>query len=502
MLVWLCLALLAAATGVIVLRPRRWRRIAVALVAPAAMSLMSAIAIAGWRWQALMPCLAMMLVAAVLAVSCRPAIGALARRSRALRLLGAGLLLVVLAIGGAIHWFFPLMSLPGPGGPFAVGGMRMRLVDPSRYEVHTAQPFDRRALMVQIWYPAVPALNARPQPLIDRIDLLRDAVNGEAWPVGWLLDDLGRIATHTVPGAPVAKASAPYPVVAFSHGLGGLGVQNILLCEELASRGYIVVSIERRFDGLATIFPDGSVSTFRGEAYRHEDPPLPKAIEADLDRVRFSEDAAVIGAAFRKLVALQPAEAASDRFWLDYWSEDQRFVIDRIAAMANGALASPFQGRIDLSRIGVMGMSFGGSTAQITCSRDSRCRAGINMDGSSAILIDLAPQTRPFLYFNSEQLSVGSQFLARDLGGSSWVKITDAQHYDFTDLPAVLPIARQIGLTGPVEPSHVQAILKAYVVAFFDRHLRGRPAPLLERSRPPWADVRFRTQLQSREPHP
>src|SRR3989442_16016703 len=41
-----------------------------------------------------------------------------------------------------------------------------------------------------------------------------------------------------------------------------------------------------------------------------------------------------------------------------------------------------FTGRLDMMRVGVFGHSFGGAAAALFCHEDSRCKAGIDVDGA------------------------------------------------------------------------------------------------------------------------
>lgn len=45
-----------------------------------------------------------------------------------------------------------------PSGPYAVGTVVHNWIDPSRLEGASENPTDRRQLIVQLWYPAIPSL--------------------------------------------------------------------------------------------------------------------------------------------------------------------------------------------------------------------------------------------------------------------------------------------------------------------------------------------------------
>jgi hypothetical protein len=62
-----------------------------------------------------------------------------------------------LAVAVALPLLAPVFRFPQPTGPYQIGTVTYQWVDAARPELFTADPHDRRELMVQLWYPAKPA---------------------------------------------------------------------------------------------------------------------------------------------------------------------------------------------------------------------------------------------------------------------------------------------------------------------------------------------------------
>jgi hypothetical protein len=69
-------------------------------------------------------------------------------------------------------------------------------------------------------------------------------------------------------------------------------------------------------------------------------------------------------------------------------------------------------------------------------------------------------------------------------------------HSNLMDIPNWSPLVSQMGLTGPINGQRAHTIINAYTLAFFDRHLKGLPAALLDGPAEPYPDVR----LEARRP--
>lgn len=88
--------------------------------------------------------------------------------------------------------------------------------------VHHSYVDDRGESMdIEIWYPAHVPESATPTPY----------------------GDIG-ISRASVIGAPPVERDEPWPLIAFSHGFGGIRYQSATLVEQLTSHGFVVVSAD------------------------------------------------------------------------------------------------------------------------------------------------------------------------------------------------------------------------------------------------------------------
>ena len=175
---------------------------------------------------------------------------------------------------------------------------------------------------------------------------------------------------------------------------------------------------------------------------------------------------------------------------------DVSFVLDELTGAHP---AWPGAALIDPSRIAMAGHSAGGAAAIAAMLADSRIRAGIDMDGATAAPIPDDGLSRPFLFLGKQSnYTPGSGGAVttweRDwkllTGWKRWLLVAGAVHASFTDLAL---LADQIGIDiGAALPgARSLDITRAYVRAFFDQHLRGKPQALLDQPSPRYPEVTF-----------
>jgi len=258
----------------------------------------------------------------------------------------------------------------------------------------------------------------------------------------------------TIAGRPAAvwKPTGPapangYPLIVFSHGFTGCGMQSVFLTAGLARAGYLVLA------------PD-----------HHDAACGPNHT----------------GRLFEKLSTMRSVEPFQQpELWSDATYRDRG---DDVKAILDEVLSQPtWQGvRIDPNRVGLAGHSLGGYTVLALAGawpswRDSRVKAVLALSPYCAPLLqkgDLQHLNVPVMY-QGGTLDFGiSPFIRKTRGpydqSSSpkyFVDLAGAGHFAWTNLNKTY-----------------QPVINRYAIAFFDRYLKGttNPDPLPELVNPPW----------------
>ncbi|WP_262415294.1 alpha/beta hydrolase family protein [Streptomyces gougerotii] len=364
--------------------------------------------------------------------------------------------------------------MPEATGGRPVGSAELHLVDRERQDPWVA---DRaRELMVSLWYPARRTRGCPRQPYMPAGVARSVDESGSFGLAGPGKVDWAGIRTEAARGAP-ADDRRRRPVVLHSPGLEVSRTLGTSTAIELASRGYVVVTVDHTYETPAVQFPGGRVE-FQEPMSGTED--LKKVVET---RVR-----------------------------------DIRFVLDQLALVRRGpgpdarrGLPKGLDKALDLERVGMYGHSGGGATAAETMRVDRRIDAGVNMDGtlqyddSDFLPVAREGLDRPFRLMGK----AGQTHLDKASWRSFWdhsagwkrdLSLVGGSHFSYTDaqsfVPALderldLPAGLREQYVGTVDPGRSTAAQRAYLAAFFDQHLRKRPQDLLDGPSSAHPDVRF-----------
>ncbi len=414
------------------------------------------------------------------------------RAGTAGRRVGIGRIFAVLAgaLGVGLAAFLgagvPIFSYPPPSGPHGVGSAQLFFVDRSRVDSFASAPNTPRELLAVVWYPAEVPAAARPDPFWPPGADASQAIGMPAF----LFSHLPLVPSHAYAGAPMARAQARYPVIIFSHGFNSTPWQNMPQVEELASHGFIVVSLAHTYDASALVFPDGRVVHDNSRTRR---PPMKledarKAAEM-MGRVKTAPGPDEVRRAWWELVAFYKQAGFFIVPSVDMWVGDTRFLMDQLARLNVGPVpdmvgdGKPFVGRLDLDRLGVAGMSFGGSTAGSVCAIDPRCKAGLNLDGSQFGVVDEHPLSVPFMYLTAEGHNEFPVYLT-STADLYEVSVKGSAHANFDDLSLIMPAFKwistpKLAMLGTIDAPRIERIMSTYMLAFFQRYLLGTPQPIL-----------------------
>jgi hypothetical protein len=326
-------------------------------------------------------------------------------------------------------------------GKFNVGVKSLHLIDENRYELFTSDdPDDHREVMIQIWYPVDKNTET------DRIDYMDDLT------FQWLFER-SPIPLITIPEnayeyirpysydePTIASNQENFPLIIFSHGYDGVYQIYTSLIEDLVSHGFIVASINHPYIAGIVVFPDGDIIRVTN-------------VDANISLP------SVVG--------------------------DIKFVLDELININNNDTF--FKGRLDLTKVGLYGHSFGGAATVICCYDDSRIKAGLTLDGyfSEEFLSERIPKDfdKPILMMVAEgRLSdPGSNYIWNLLDKDVYkVEVKGSTHYGYTDIGILLkhfvPLipSKPLGF-GTINPKRLINITKSYEIAFFEVYLNNNP---------------------------
>ncbi|MER6568308.1 hypothetical protein ABT288_19570 [Streptomyces sp. NPDC001093] len=372
-------------------------------------------------------------------------------------------------------------QLPRPTGPYQVGVVNLHLIDSSRPDrYHPPQTY--RELMTSVVYPAQHAAEYQRAPLMTSgasagFNALADVYNYNV-PKGTTID-YAAIETFEHMGAPAA--SGRFPVVLYSPGLGDVRSWDSVLVDQLASEGYVVVTVDPTYDASAVEFPGGRVASSR-------------LLQMDAQAVADGTETQ-----FLEAVVLGTRVA------------DTKFVLDSLTRLTGGRnpdaehapLPAGLGPALDLGRVGMFGHSGGGFATLEAMYEDPRIKAGINMDGTLEYVFGAPTDTnfspvaqhglsKPFLILSSDAPDACTAaddpscaaVLAHSTGRHADITLPGTRHGSLTDAEVLMPQLSGVMTpdeiasdTGTAPTSDVMAKEELLVSGFFESNLSCRDTP-------------------------
>lgn len=344
-----------------------------------------------------------------------------------------GLVAVMLAVSRHI-W---TATVPAPSGKNPVGTISMRIVDQGRDNPYGGVDGKKRELMIRFWYPAPPGQDCK----------LAEYASPKVWAYFSQISGipLPAVKTNSCANAPVTDGR--HPVVVFTHGYTGTFTDSTFLCEDLASRGYVVVSVAHTYETTAVEFPDGRLvkSVFGSYLFGN-------TLRVDDESLKFA-----------RTVRLA----------------DLSFVLDELQRL-NSSSGNPFAGKLD-SRVGIMGHSLGGEASISSLEHEARLSAAVLID---PVLSDAsaAGTDKPVLVLAAgrEWSEEECKLWSRLRGPRVAINLKGADHLTPSDAAWLLRGVPELAVrTGMMGQEKTIAAVRNYIGAFFDRSLLAKPQSAL-----------------------
>ncbi len=393
-------------------------------------------------------------------------------------------LCVFIAIAGYAQTFSEKALLPEPTGFYAVGLTQLSLTDSSRTEKYKYYSSLRR-VHIDIWYPAEKPKNQNPTKFLKGFssELIYDIFKSKGIRLS-LLDSIKQTPSYSYDNALFSQEQKEFPVLIFNPGFYfGMAPLYSAFMENLASQGYIVCSISHPYEQPFICFTDGETAYLKKKKSQLTYLELWLAYKLQFRKPDSPEAIDVITRNYlRKLKRFD--------VMLDLWLEDVQFVLDYFTLEKESEITSKLVRKMDLTRIGTFGQSFGGALSGQLCLRDSRVDVGINLDGFQFGDIIDEPLQKPFMLIQSGYNDLwnygNSSIFSQTEADYYFIDIPKARHLVFSDaalLPSI-PLENRLDMLGDINGPQILDNLNKAILEFFDIYLKGKSPSFLSSDSP------------------
>ncbi|WP_313799003.1 alpha/beta fold hydrolase [Cytobacillus sp.] len=265
------------------------------------------------------------------------------------------------------------------------------------------------------------------------------------------------------------NGNGTYPLLVFSHGAFGIKDGNSSTYTELASHGYVVVSIDHPYHSFYTRSEDGTVTMINSD-FSQEVLNMNKGMYSNEERYNIIQK------------------------WMKLRTDDMNFVIDTILKKVKND-NNPIYQQINTEKIGVFGHSMGGA-ASVGLSRErDDVRAVVNIDApfyselvynkaDDTFMASSQAYTTPLFNIYSDdvwrQLDNTPVYVANKLNnkqfeGAYTTHLKGAKHLSLTDLQLFSPILANTlhGGKDSIDPYYCIETENKLILEFFDYELKG-----------------------------
>ena len=351
-----------------------------------------------------------------------------------------------------------MKAFPKPTGEYAVGTFTYT-VQNDREELLSQGGM--RSVAARVYYPV---LKESVQGLSKMPALSENMLNGfrRAFKVA---PDFEKHPEHNYSECYAGAQRIPgkvFPLIMFNHGYNSYREGNSFLCIDLASHGYVVISVAHSLEGMCTELDDGTTLYF----------------DKTISRKMYSPMLGGLLAMYR----LTKAKGSNEELARSFDAAQRkycRFMMDRLPEWMKDTETALEYAKQNLSElidfdkgIGVSGHSFGGNTAYALCARNQDFVCGVNIDGASFGDYTNDIQTKPFLQIScADNENVATRVYIRHTKPVYKALFKNMKHMGFADAKHMIPMK---SVMGKLDPDLLHENLCRCHLAFFDVYLKGQ----------------------------
>lgn len=355
-------------------------------------------------------------------------------------------------------------GFPKPSGKYKVGTKVETLIDESRVEMlGPDKGKEKRKITYRIYYPVSP----------DSVDGLkkgelisREVAEGlkRQFHIGINYDkkvELGLNNSECYIDAPHI-INEKFPLLIFSHGLLSYKEGNSFLLTEIASQGYVVISIGHTYASAAETHADGTITYGDKNCSKNSVQPF---LSGFIALMRFRKFKGTPEEEYKKFTELQNKYCRFNVDMVKEWSKDTEFVLEYAK--------KSYSDFIDFTPgVALSGHSLGGATAYYLCQTNNDFACGINIDGGLFGDYDNMIMNKPFCFLcNEGNYNVASRVKFSKTADSYYVTFKDIKHIAFSDIKYFMPMSFVTGKI-PADISH-EYQCRCHV-DFLDKYLKGK----------------------------
>ncbi|KAH8600899.1 hypothetical protein B0O99DRAFT_720773 [Bisporella sp. PMI_857] len=331
--------------------------------------------------------------------------------------------------------------------PVLTGSYEVGIVS---YELNNTSIEPSRDLIASIFYPTSACANSTHATAF--------GPQTNVYTDNWLSLPPGSSATVSMlaySSTPILHNHQDFPVIFFGPGYGNSKVYYAGAAQDLASHGYIVVTMDHPIDSSFIEYPDARNATY--------------------------------------------IENGSQPLW-EFVTRRKSDIFFILEDLGKHPRIPGFRGKLPLEKIGALGSSLGGCAAAALVFNDARFVAGVNMDGSMGFLGNTTlERDKPFLLLASTSHGGGDPtwgaFYNTLEGWKREIGINVTKHHHYSDRLYLANVLRPDGdpenaafLSG----KRMFVIETALLVSFFDKWLKGGEGSLLDGSVDGFPEIDYR----------